>query len=111
MLGWIKVTKEAGIPQAAKVTLQVTKDAGMGNSVYLIGTFCEWNVASENAIKFSWSEGNVWTVEADVMTETVYVCKLVTAATDNPTEVSWEGGENRNLTFEDGATIVLTWQN
>ena len=107
----IVFTKEAGIPQAAKVTLQVTKNAGFGNSIYLIGEFCEWNVASEKAVKFTWGEGNVWTAEWDIMTETTYECKLVTAASDSPTEVaSWESGNNRSLLFTEAGSLTLTWQ-
>ena len=107
----ISFEKAIVTPQAAKVTLQVTKDAGDGNSIYLVGGFCDWKVTDEKAVKFTWSEGNVWTAEWDVMTETTYECKLVIAATENPTAVSsWEGGNNRNLLFTEAGSLTLTWQ-
>ena len=107
----ISFEKAIVTPQAAKVTLQVTKDAGDGNSIYLVGGFCDWKVTDEKAVKFTWSEGNVWTAEWNVMTETTYECKLVIAATENPTAVSsWEGGNNRNLLFTEAGSLTLTWQ-
>ncbi len=99
-----------------KVTFTVTKDAGMGNSVYLVGNFCSWSPANENAIKFTWSEGNVWTAaDVDVEVGTEYHCKLVLAATENPTSVvAWEKdgeGNERVATFTVAATINLEWGN
>ena len=97
-------------PQEVKVTLQVTKDVGDGNSIYLVGGFCDWKASDEKAVKFTWGEGNVWTAEWTVMTETTYECKLVIAASENPSEMTWEGGNNRNLLFTEAGSLTLNWQ-
>ena len=97
-------------PQEVKVTLQVTKDVGDGNSIYLVGGFCDWKASDEKAVKFTWGEGNVWTAEWTVMTETTYECKLVVAASENPSEMTWEGGNNRNLLFTEAGSLTLNWQ-
>ncbi len=108
----IVFTGEQITPQEVTVTLTVTKDnVAEGDSIYLVGTFCNWSASNEHAIRFVRGENNVWTAEITVTTGTHYECKLVTAATENPGDMGWEKGANRDLVFTAAGTYELTWQN
>ena len=99
-----------------EVTINVTKDVGDGNRIYLVGDFCDWSVTNENVIAFNWTDGNVWTTGAlEIEKDAVYHCKLVIAAYENPTAVSsWEKdgtGNERLITFTESTTLNLEWGN
>ena len=100
-------------PETVTVTLKVTYDCGDGNSIYLLGAFCEWDITNEKAIKFTWTEGNVWVAEVSLNTYTEYACKLVIAPSENPEskDVHYENGSNRALIVTAAGEYVLTWQN
>lgn len=109
----IWVVKQGAADQI-EVKLTVVKDVGMGNAVYLVGDFCNWSVTDANVIKFSYVTDH-WEVTINVDVDTVYHCKLVKAAYENPSSISeWEKtgeGNERTLTFTEAGTIALDWGN
>ena len=90
------------------VNFSITKAAGYGNAVYIIGDFCDWNAAS--GVRLSYSDGDVWTGSMTKPQGTEIAYKFVTASYDNPSGVTWEGGNNRSLTFDTNKTVKATWQ-
>ena len=95
------------------VTMNVTYDTGEGSGIYLVGDFCEWSPANNNALKFNWSEGNVWTITKEFYKGTTYRCKLVKAAFEFPSQVTaWEKegeGNERTITFDSDKTLNFVW--
>ena len=95
------------------ITFSVTKDAGYNNSIYLVGSFCDWDPADPGAIRLSWSNGNVWSASIDVVSnDTQYECKFVINATENPVKANstYENGSNRAITFNVSTTYNWNWQ-
>ena len=103
------------VPETVEMTFTVTYDTGDGFSVYMLGNFCNWDITSSDAIKFTWTTGNVWTATVDVEKGFEYHVKLVKAATENPTSVvAWEKdgtGNERVATFTEAGTLDLVWGN
>ena len=95
------------------ISFSVTKDTGMGNSVFLVGDFCDWAASSPNAIKFSWTDGNVWVANITVEVGTTYHCKLVNAKEESPFTIwEWEKdgeGNERVITFTTSMAYNFTW--
>ena len=92
------------------VTFSITKEAPAGKSVYLIGSFCNWSAADEDAIRFNKGENNVWSAKFQMITNEYIECKFVLAATENPGEPEWEGGNNRVFLLLGPLTKTFTWQ-
>ena len=95
------------------ISFSVEKDTGMGNSVYLVGDFCDWAASNPNAIKFSWTDGNIWVANITVQAGTVYHCKLVNALEESPNTIwEWEKdgeGNERVLAFNTSTSYNFTW--
>ena len=101
--------------ETVTITFKVTYDTGMDVGIYLVGDFCEWNPGNNNAIKFEWGEGNVWSATKTAPQGMVYHCKLVTAPYNVPSQVYvWEKdgeGNERVITFSSSTTMNLEWGN
>ena len=114
---FINFTKDEAPAQHVNLTVQVAKDAGEGNAVYIIGDFCEWQIA--NALKMTYDSVNsVWTTTIDAVVGQAMAYKLALAPANNPaqTDIVWEmeGENNRSytVTAESGnAPVVLVWGN
>lgn len=104
-------------PSQDKVTINfsVTYHVEEGTGVYLVGDFCEWKPDNGNAIKFDWSEGDVWVASREIYKGTTYRCKLVTAPYNVPSYVyTWEKegeGNERQITFNESTNMNLSWGN
>lgn len=114
---FINFRKDEAPAQHVNLTVQVAKDAGEGNAVYIIGDFCEWQIA--NALKMTYDSVNsVWTTTIDAVVGQAMAYKLALAPANNPaqTDIVWEmeGENNRSytVTAESGnAPVVLVWGN
>ena len=113
---YINFTKDQGQEQHVNLTVQVAKDVDEGKAVYIIGDFCEWQIAG--AIKMSFdSDNEVWTYTIDAVVGQTMSYKLAIAPAANPTQedIEWEmAGDNRSytVTAESGdAPVVLVWGN
>lgn len=92
---------EGGEEQVASVSISVSHNVDFGNRVYLVGDFCNWDPADENAIALEYDEAEgIWYGRFEAKVGDILHCKLVVAAYDDPTEVyDWEkeGVDNERI--------------
>ncbi|KAI8905829.1 glycoside hydrolase superfamily [Gorgonomyces haynaldii] len=85
---------------ADSVSFKVTHDTGVGDSVYVVGTFNSWDAC--NPVKCNWSTGNVWQCGPISLTPgTVYQWKAVQYGTKTGTTCKnpvWQAGNNNQFT-------------
>lgn len=112
---YINFTKEVAPAQHVNITVQVAKEVEPGKSVYLIGDFCQWQIADAIPLEYD-STNEIWTYTIDAVVGQTMNFKLVVAPAVNPTQddIVWEytEGDNRSytVTAESGnAPIVLVW--
>ena len=101
-------------PTTVNVTINCTKDVGMGNGLYIVGSFSDWKL--DPAYRLDWTEGNVWTktfaLTKDVAIEFKLAIGPYEAEKGTPVgESNWETGfeGNRTLTPTEAKTLNLTW--
>lgn len=75
----------------------------------MVGDFSNWQV-NENAIKLTWSEGNVWSKTIKYTDSSTLTFKLVVYSESNPSQITFEGGDNRTVTLSNAQTVNLVWQ-
>ncbi len=97
-----------------EVTLTVDYRTNMGERIYLIGEFCNWDPADENAIAFEWDEEEqVWVGYLYALDGAELECKLVVAAYDEPDGIiTWENefGDNRVfIVSSENTSVILVW--
>ena len=104
----IDFVKEAS--KMVDVTFSIIKEAPEGKSVYLVGSFCNWSAADESAVRFNKGEGNNWSATFKMITNEYIEFKFILADTENPTEQTWEAGNNRTIIILASFTASFTWQ-
>ena len=104
----IDFVKEAS--KMVDVTFSIVKEAPEGKSVYLVGSFCNWSAADESAVRFNKGEGNNWSATFKMITNEYIEFKFILADTENPTEQTWEAGNNRVIIILASFTSSFTWQ-
>ena len=106
-----------GEEETIELTLKVEYNAQYGQRVYLVGDFCNWDPADEDAIAFEYDEeNNIWVAQVDAVVGQEIHCKLVVAAYDDPdiTDFAiWEvEGQDNERVFtipNQDATVTLVW--
>lgn len=98
----------------ATVNLRVDKPGvPEDKSVYLLGSYCNWDITSENVVKFIQGESSIWYATIEINLYQNFEYKLALALTDNPTEIAnedWEGGSSNYVIYvEEAKTEILTW--
>lgn len=93
------------------VVLTINYDSGMGNALYITGSFNDWS-PNNGVIRGTWTEGNNWVFEISQPKDTHVEFKFIVNLYDGPAdpEIRKEGGENRSYTFSVDQSFTLYWQ-
>ncbi|KAI8905815.1 glycoside hydrolase superfamily [Gorgonomyces haynaldii] len=88
------------VPTTVAVSFKVTHDTGVGDAVYVVGSFNNWDTC--NAVKCNWSAGNVWQCgPTNLQPGTVYQWKAIQFGTRTGTTCKtpvWQSGNNNQFT-------------
>jgi len=96
---------------SASVNFKITRDAGFGDRVYVVGTFNSWNPC--NALPCNFSSGNVWNCGPLILTAgRTYEFKPLQYGSGSKTTCSapvWKQGGNSVFTASEGLVISDTY--
>ncbi|KAJ3324205.1 hypothetical protein HDV06_000244 [Boothiomyces sp. JEL0866] len=98
------------VTNSVPVTFKVTHDSGFGDSVYVVGTFNNWNTCA--AVTCNWSSGNVWNCPTTLTNGVSYQWKAIQFGTATGTTCSnpkWSPGSNSNILAASGTVATLSY--
>lgn len=100
----------AEAPKQVTVTFTIEYGTNMGEAVYIVGSFCDWD--HTKGIRGTCTD-KVWSFEITVEEGTIWSAFKFTINTwDNPSSsyIRIEGGSDRSYTFTSNATVPCSWQ-
>ncbi|KAJ3323743.1 hypothetical protein HDV06_001473 [Boothiomyces sp. JEL0866] len=93
------------------VTFKVTHDAGLGDQLFVVGSFNNWNTCS--GIPLTWTAGNIWTSSSvPLVSGNVYQWKTISYGTHTQTTCStpnWQGGNNNIFTASNNLVVSAAY--
>ena len=113
----LSITKTADIDEGGgdtpvattvSVTFKCSKDVGMNNALYLVGSFNNWTLNTSSRMSYVTDHWEI-TIELNVDEEIQF--KVAKGGWDNPGEAEWLPGDNLVWTPDSGASEYIIYWN